>query len=50
MPAPLPVDLDGLTCSLPVAAARWGNLRVGDVTEVRAERWTIDQLDFLDFR
>jgi hypothetical protein len=31
-----------------VAATRWQDVRVGDVDEVVVERWTLDDLDFLE--
>jgi hypothetical protein len=31
-----------------VTAARWKKVRVGSVTNVIAERWLIDDLDFLE--
>jgi hypothetical protein len=43
-----PINLDALTLLPPVAATRWTNLRVGRVRDVVAERWIIDDLDFLE--
>jgi hypothetical protein len=43
-----PVNLDALTLLPPVAATRRNGLRVGGVRNVIAERWVIDDLDFLE--
>jgi hypothetical protein len=42
------IDLDALTLLPAVAATRWEDVRVGDVDEVVVERWTLDDLDFLE--
>jgi hypothetical protein len=42
------INLDALTLLPPVAATRWEDVRVADVEGVVAERWTVDQLDFLE--
>jgi hypothetical protein len=42
------IDLDALTLLPAVAATRWEDVRVGDVDEVVVERWTLDNLDFLE--
>ena len=46
--AGMPINLDGLTLLPPVAATRWEDVRVGDVEDVVVERWTVDELDFLE--
>jgi hypothetical protein len=46
--AGMPINLDGLTLLPPVAATRWEKVRVGDVEDVVVERWTVDELDFLE--
>jgi hypothetical protein len=43
-----PINLDALTLLPPVAATRRNDLRVGGVRNVVAERWVIDDLDFLE--
>jgi hypothetical protein len=43
-----PINLDALTLLPPVAATRRSGLRVGGVRDVIAERWVIDDLDFLE--
>jgi hypothetical protein len=47
--AGMPINLDALTLLPPVEAARWEEVRVQDVEDVVVERWTIDELDFLEF-
>ena len=42
------IELDALTLLPAVAATRWQDVRVGDVDEVVVERWTLDDLDFLE--
>jgi hypothetical protein len=42
------IELDALTLLPAVAATRWEDVRVGDVDEVVVERWTLDDLDFLE--
>jgi hypothetical protein len=42
------IELDALTLLPVVAATRWEDVRVGDVDEVVVERWTLDDLDFLE--
>jgi hypothetical protein len=46
--AGMPINLDALTLLPPVEAARWEGVRVQDVEDVVVERWTIDELDFLE--
>ena len=46
--AGIPVNLDALTLLPQVTAARWKKVQVGRVTGVIAERWIIDDLDFLE--
>jgi hypothetical protein len=46
--AGMPVNLDALTFLPLVAATRWKKVRVGTVSDVIAERWIIDDLDFLE--
>jgi len=46
--AGMPITLDALTLLPAVEAARWEEVRVGDVEDVVVERWTIDELDFLE--
>ncbi len=44
------VDLDALTLLPPVTARRWKRVAAAPAElEVRAERWTVDDLDFLEF-
>lgn len=43
-----PINLDALTLLPLVAATRWKKVRVGSVRDVVVERWTIDDLDFLE--
>jgi hypothetical protein len=43
-----PINLDALTLLPLVAATRWTKVRVGSVRDVVVERWTIDDLDFLE--
>jgi hypothetical protein len=43
------IDLDALTLLPPVTATRWKEVRTAPAgLEVRAERWTVDHLDFLE--
>lgn len=44
----MPINLDALTLLPLVAATRWKKVRVGSVRDVVVERWTIDDLDFLE--
>lgn len=44
----MPINLDALTLLPPVTAIRWENVRVQRLEGVVAERWTIDDLDFLE--
>jgi len=46
--APVRVNPRPLQVYGPVAARRWKKLEIGDVKQVNAERWTYDQLDFLE--
>jgi hypothetical protein len=46
--AGMPINLDALTLLPLVAATRWKEVRVGSVRDVVVERWTIDDLDFLE--
>jgi hypothetical protein len=46
--AGMPINLDALTLLPPVEATRWEEVRVREVGDVVAERWTIDELDFLE--
>jgi hypothetical protein len=46
--AGMPINLDALTLLPPVTAIRWENVRVQRLEGVVAERWTIDDLDFLE--
>ena len=46
--AGMPINLDALTLLPPIEATRWEEVRVGDVEDVVAERWTVDTLDFLE--
>jgi len=46
--AGIPINLDALTLLPPVEATRWKEIRVQDVEDVVVERWTIDELDFLE--
>jgi hypothetical protein len=46
--SPIRVNLDALTLLRAIAATRWEARRVGGVDDVRAERWTVDDLDFLE--
>lgn len=43
-----PINLDALTLLPLVAATRWKKVRVGSVRDVIAERWIINDLDFLE--
>jgi hypothetical protein len=43
-----PINLDGLTPLPLVAATRWKKVRVGSVRDIIAERWIINDLDFLE--
>jgi hypothetical protein len=43
-----PINLDALTLLPLVAATRWKKVRVGSVRNVIAERWIINDLDFLE--
>ena len=44
------VDLDALTLLRPIRATKWDDvpLAVSSDVEVKAERWEIDRLDFLE--
>jgi hypothetical protein len=44
----MPINLDALTLLPLVTATRWKKVRVGSVREVVAERWIVDELDFLE--
>jgi hypothetical protein len=44
----MPINLDALTLLPPIAATRWEEVRVGEVADVVVERWTVDELDFLE--
>ncbi len=46
--AGMQINLEALTLLPPVAATRWDGVRVQGVKDVVAERWTIDDLDFLE--
>jgi hypothetical protein len=46
--AGMPINLDALTLLPPIEAARWEEVRVQDVEDVVVERWTVDELDFLE--
>jgi hypothetical protein len=46
--AQAPINLDAPTLLPLVAATRWKKVRVGSVRDVIVERWTIDDLDFLE--
>lgn len=43
-----PINLDALTLLPLVTATRWKKVRVGSVRDVVAERWIVDDLDFLE--
>jgi hypothetical protein len=43
-----PINLDALTLLPLITATRWKKVRVRNVRDVVAERWTIDDLDFLE--
>ena len=48
--APVPVNLDALTPLVGVTAHRWKPVKVKGVKEkVDVERWTVEELDFLEF-
>jgi hypothetical protein len=44
----MPINLDALTLLPLVTATRWTKVRVGSVRDVVAERWIVDDLDFLE--
>jgi hypothetical protein len=44
----MPINLDALTLLPPVKATRWEKVRVQEVETVVVERWTINELDFLE--
>ncbi len=44
----VPINLDALTLLPLVGATRWEDVEVQGVKKVVAERWTIDELDFLE--
>jgi hypothetical protein len=46
--AGMPINLDALTLLPPITAIRWDKVRVQQLDDVVAERWTIDDLDFLE--
>jgi hypothetical protein len=46
--AGMPINLDALTLLPLVTATRWTKVRVGSVRDVVAERWIVDDLDFLE--
>jgi hypothetical protein len=46
--APIPVTLGAVTVLPPVTATRWGKVEGTPDPDVRAERWTVGDLDFLE--
>lgn len=46
--SPIRINLDVLTLLPPVTAVRWPEFEVDPKLSVRAERWTVDDLDFLE--
>lgn len=42
------INLDALTLLPPIAATRWDDVQIGVVDGAVAERWSIDELDFLE--
>ena len=43
-----PVNIDALTLLPLIDTSRWEHVRFGGVSDVVVERWTIDDLDFLE--
>ena len=46
--AGMPINLEALTLLPSIAATKWERIRIRSVADVVAERWTIDDLDFLE--